>query len=138
MNKCIYLAGANTTEMMPAPASSATRISRPRSLFSPSPSRLPSPTSFCLPPMTALSMPLPAPKAILQLARDLLVMADKYQVQHLKDLCQKFLLSNLNWDNSLSTYTFAYQHNAKQIIDLALTLITTTWTSLLPGRSTLS
>ncbi|XP_021825411.1 BTB/POZ domain-containing protein At4g08455-like [Prunus avium] len=51
-------------------------------------------------------------------------MADKYQVQHLKDLCQKFLLSNLNWDNSLSTYTFVHQHNAKQIIDLALTLIT--------------
>ncbi|CAL8997054.1 unnamed protein product [Prunus brigantina] len=59
-----------------------------------------------------------------QLACDLLVMADKYQVQHLKDLCQKFLVSNLNWDNSLSTYTFAHQHNAKQIINLALTLIT--------------
>lgn len=33
-------------------------------------------------------------------------------------------MSNLNWDNSLSTYTFAHQHNAKQIINLALTLIT--------------
>ncbi|KAL6296736.1 hypothetical protein ACE6H2_004878 [Prunus campanulata] len=58
-----------------------------------------------------------------QLACDLLVMAEIYQVQHLKNYCQKFLVSNLNLDNSLSTYTLAHQHNAKLIIDAALTLI---------------
>ncbi|CAL8997049.1 unnamed protein product [Prunus brigantina] len=31
-----------------------------------------------------------------QLACDLLAMAEKYQVQHLNDLCQKFLAANLN------------------------------------------
>ncbi|PQQ02328.1 BTB/POZ domain-containing protein [Prunus yedoensis var. nudiflora] len=45
-------------------------------------------------------------------------------VQHLKDYCQKFLVSNLNWDNILPTYTFAHQHNAKPIIDVALRVIT--------------
>ncbi|KAI5345782.1 hypothetical protein L3X38_013659 [Prunus dulcis] len=40
------------------------------------------------------------------------------------DLCQKFFVSNLNWDNSLATYTFGHHHNDKQIIDAALTLIT--------------
>ncbi|ONI34566.1 hypothetical protein PRUPE_1G487800 [Prunus persica] len=47
-----------------------------------------------------------------------------WPVQHLKDFCHKFLVSNLNLDNSLSTYTFARQHNFKSIIDAALTLIT--------------
>ncbi|CAL9007438.1 unnamed protein product [Prunus brigantina] len=59
-----------------------------------------------------------------QLARKLLVVAEKYQLHHLKDLCQKFLVSNLNWDNSLATYTFGHDHNDKQIIDAALMLIT--------------
>ncbi|KAI5355198.1 hypothetical protein L3X38_008093 [Prunus dulcis] len=59
-----------------------------------------------------------------QLACDLLVMAEKYQVQHLKDLCQKFLVANLNWDNAFTIYTFAHHHDAKQIIDAALALIT--------------
>ncbi|CAB4293631.1 unnamed protein product [Prunus armeniaca] len=59
-----------------------------------------------------------------QLACDLLVMADKYQVPHLKDLCQKFLVANLNWENAFMTYTFAHQHDARQIIDAALALIT--------------
>ncbi|BBG97637.1 BTB/POZ domain-containing protein [Prunus dulcis] len=45
-------------------------------------------------------------------------------VHHLRDLCQKFFVSNLNWDNSLATYTFGHHHNDKQIIDAALTLIT--------------
>ncbi|BBG95568.1 BTB/POZ domain-containing protein [Prunus dulcis] len=49
-----------------------------------------------------------------QLACDLLVMAEIYQ---------KFLVSNLNLDNSLLTYTFAHQHNAKPVIHAALTLI---------------
>ncbi|PQQ02332.1 hypothetical protein Pyn_24398 [Prunus yedoensis var. nudiflora] len=58
------------------------------------------------------------------MACDLLILAEKYQVQHLKDYCEKFLVSKLNWDNSVMNYTFAHQHNAKHIIDAALTLIT--------------
>ncbi|XP_021815274.1 BTB/POZ domain-containing protein At4g08455-like [Prunus avium] len=59
-----------------------------------------------------------------KLARTLLGVAEKYQLHHLKDLCQKFLVSNLNWDNSLATYTFGHDRNDKQIIDAALKLIT--------------
>ncbi|XP_062020114.1 BTB/POZ domain-containing protein At4g08455-like [Rosa rugosa] len=59
-----------------------------------------------------------------EMACDLLILAEKYQVQHLKDYCEKFLVSKLNWDNSILSYTFAHQHNAKHIVDAALTLIT--------------
>ncbi|ONI23385.1 hypothetical protein PRUPE_2G186000 [Prunus persica] len=59
-----------------------------------------------------------------QSARTLLVLAEKYQVHHLRDLCQKFLVSNLNCYNSLATYTLGHHHNDKQIIDAALTFIT--------------
>ncbi|KAK8476301.1 hypothetical protein V6N13_098733 [Hibiscus sabdariffa] len=59
-----------------------------------------------------------------QMACDLLVFAEKYQVNHLKRFCEKFLVSKLNWDNSLSTYAFAHQHGAKLLLDAALGLIT--------------
>lgn len=58
------------------------------------------------------------------MACNLLVLAEKYQVQHLKVFCEKFLVSKLKWENSVFSYTFAHQHNAKHIIDSALTLIT--------------
>ncbi|XP_008219561.1 PREDICTED: BTB/POZ domain-containing protein At4g08455-like [Prunus mume] len=58
------------------------------------------------------------------MACHLLILAEKYQVQHLKDYCEKFLVSKLNWDNSVMSYTFGHQHNAKHITDAALTLIT--------------
>ncbi|MBA0775765.1 hypothetical protein Gotri_010875 [Gossypium trilobum] len=59
-----------------------------------------------------------------QMACDLLVLAEKYQVKHLKGYCEKFLVSKLNWDNSLMSYAFAHQHNAKLVLDAALCLIT--------------
>ncbi|KAL4273285.1 hypothetical protein GQ457_13G021830 [Hibiscus cannabinus] len=59
-----------------------------------------------------------------QMACDLLVLAEKYQVKLLKGFCEKFLVSNLNWDNSLLTYAFAHQHRAKLALDAALSLIT--------------
>ncbi|KAK6939945.1 LOW QUALITY PROTEIN: BTB/POZ domain, partial [Dillenia turbinata] len=58
-----------------------------------------------------------------QMARDLLVMAEKYQVKHLKAYCEKFIVSKLNWGNSLSSYASAHQHNAKHLLDAALSLI---------------
>ncbi|KAB5568548.1 hypothetical protein DKX38_002341 [Salix brachista] len=59
-----------------------------------------------------------------QMACDLLVLAEKYQVKHLKAYCEKFLVSKLNWDNSVVSYAFAHQHNAKHMLETALSLIT--------------
>ncbi|XP_044510099.1 BTB/POZ domain-containing protein At4g08455-like [Mangifera indica] len=59
-----------------------------------------------------------------QMAYDLLELAEKYQVKHLKAYCEKFLVSKLNWDNSVMSYAFAHQHNAKQLLDASLSLIT--------------
>lgn len=57
------------------------------------------------------------------MACELLVLAEKYQVKHLKAHCEKFLVSKLNWDNSVMNYAFAHQHNAKLMLDSALSLI---------------
>ncbi|CAN4095381.1 unnamed protein product [Withania somnifera] len=57
------------------------------------------------------------------MACDLLILAEKYQVKHLKTYCEKFLISKLNWENSLPNYAFAHQHNAKKLLDAALSLI---------------
>ncbi|KAA3485015.1 BTB/POZ domain-containing protein [Gossypium australe] len=45
-------------------------------------------------------------------------------VKHLKGFYEKFLVSKLNWDNSLMTYAFSPQHGAKLVLDTALCLIT--------------
>ncbi|KAL0365919.1 UNVERIFIED_CONTAM: BTB/POZ domain-containing protein [Sesamum radiatum] len=58
-----------------------------------------------------------------QMACDLLILAEKYQVKHLKTYCEKYLMSRLNWENSLPYYAFAYQHGAKSLLDAALSLI---------------
>ncbi|KAI6689456.1 hypothetical protein NL676_026284 [Syzygium grande] len=58
-----------------------------------------------------------------QMASELLVSAEKYQVKPLKDYCEKFLVSKLNWDNSIINYVFAHQHNAKLLLGAALSLI---------------
>ncbi|KAK3428229.1 hypothetical protein EUGRSUZ_E00985 [Eucalyptus grandis] len=49
-----------------------------------------------------------------QMACELLVSAEKYQ---------KFLVSKLNWDNSIKYYAFAHQHNAKHLLEAATSLI---------------
>ena len=53
----------------------------------------------------------------------LLVLAEKYMVKHLKEYCEKFLSSQLYWENSLKSYAFAHQHNAKQLLQSALAVI---------------
>ncbi|XP_030455142.1 BTB/POZ domain-containing protein At4g08455-like [Syzygium oleosum] len=58
-----------------------------------------------------------------QMASELLVLAEKYQVKPLKAYCEKFLVSKLNWDNSIINYVFAHQHNAKLLLEAALSLI---------------
>lgn len=58
-----------------------------------------------------------------QIGCELLVLAEKYQVKHLKSYCEKFLISKLNWENSLMSFAFAHQQNAKNLLDAALSLI---------------
>ncbi|KAK9740974.1 hypothetical protein RND81_03G073900 [Saponaria officinalis] len=59
-----------------------------------------------------------------QMACDLLVLAEKYEVKHLKTYCEKFLVSKLNWDNAVMSFSFAHQHNAKHLQESALSMIT--------------
>ncbi|KAF9682670.1 hypothetical protein SADUNF_Sadunf05G0132900 [Salix dunnii] len=59
-----------------------------------------------------------------QMAYDHLILAEKYEVEHLKAYCEKFLVSKLNWDNSFVSYIFAHQYNAKHLLESALSLIT--------------
>ncbi|GLJ47531.1 hypothetical protein SUGI_1003790 [Cryptomeria japonica] len=57
------------------------------------------------------------------MAFDLLVLAEKYQVKHLKTVSEKFLMSKVNKDNAIMTFAFAHQHNAKHLREAALSLI---------------
>lgn len=57
------------------------------------------------------------------MACNLLILADKYEVKHLKTYCEKFLISKLIWETSLISYSFAHQHNASNLLDAALSLI---------------
>ncbi|GAB2289902.1 hypothetical protein Dimus_024201 [Dionaea muscipula] len=59
-----------------------------------------------------------------QIACDLLVLAEKYQVKHLKEHCESYLVSSLNWDNSVSNYLFANQHGARKLLEASLSIIT--------------
>ncbi|XP_010269092.1 PREDICTED: BTB/POZ domain-containing protein At4g08455 [Nelumbo nucifera] len=58
-----------------------------------------------------------------QMAYDLLVLAEKYQVKHLKGFCEKFITSKLNWNSAVMSYAFAHQHNAKHLLETSLSLI---------------
>ncbi|XP_075518980.1 BTB/POZ domain-containing protein At4g08455 [Primulina tabacum] len=57
------------------------------------------------------------------MACELLVLAEKYEVKHLKTYCEKYLMSKLNRENSLAYYAFAHQLCAKSLLDAALSLI---------------
>ncbi|XP_054798059.1 BTB/POZ domain-containing protein At4g08455 [Prosopis cineraria] len=59
-----------------------------------------------------------------QMACELLVLAEKYQVKHLKAYCEKYLMARLNWEKAVANYAFAHRHNAKQLLDASLGLIT--------------
>ncbi|GAB2289792.1 hypothetical protein Dimus_024097 [Dionaea muscipula] len=59
-----------------------------------------------------------------KIASELLVLAEKYQIKHLNEFCQKYLVSSLNWDNLVSNYVFAYQHSAGILLEASLSIIT--------------
>ncbi|KAF9609728.1 hypothetical protein IFM89_018176 [Coptis chinensis] len=59
-----------------------------------------------------------------QMACDLLVLAEKYQVKHLKSHCETFLTSKLNAENAFMCFAFSSQHNAKNLHEASLSLIT--------------
>lgn len=54
---------------------------------------------------------------------ELLILAEKYQVKHLKIFCEKFMTSKVNNDNAIGNYAFAHRHSAKQLLEAALSLI---------------
>ncbi|KAJ0976847.1 hypothetical protein J5N97_012321 [Dioscorea zingiberensis] len=58
-----------------------------------------------------------------QMACDLLVLAEKYQVKYLKAFCEKFMTSKVNNENAIINYAFAHRHNAKQLLEAAVSLI---------------
>lgn len=58
-----------------------------------------------------------------QKAFDLLVLAEKYQVKHLKSFCEKFMTSKVNNESAVVSYAFARQHHAGQLAEAALSLI---------------
>ncbi|KAK1263182.1 BTB/POZ domain-containing protein [Acorus gramineus] len=58
-----------------------------------------------------------------RMACDLLVLAEKYQVKHLKSYCEKFMTSKVNSENAIMTFAFAHQHNAPHLLESALSLI---------------
>uniref|UniRef100_A0A0A9BPS6 BTB domain-containing protein n=1 Tax=Arundo donax TaxID=35708 RepID=A0A0A9BPS6_ARUDO len=58
-----------------------------------------------------------------QMASDLLVLAEKYEVKHLKAYCEKFITSKVNNDNAIAHYAFAHRHSAKQLLEASLSVL---------------
>ncbi|MQL86004.1 hypothetical protein Taro_018509 [Colocasia esculenta] len=58
-----------------------------------------------------------------QMACDLLILAEKYQVKHLKAFCEKFMISKINNDNAIVSFAFAHRHNAQHLLEAALSLL---------------
>ncbi|KAJ1704595.1 hypothetical protein LUZ63_004374 [Rhynchospora breviuscula] len=57
------------------------------------------------------------------IAPELLILAEKYQVNHLKVFCERYMTSKVNHENAIACYVFAHRHNAKQLLDASLSLI---------------
>ncbi|KAK9167296.1 hypothetical protein Scep_002487 [Stephania cephalantha] len=59
-----------------------------------------------------------------QMACELLALAEKYQVKHLKAYCEKFMKSKVDVENALITFAFASQHNAEHLLEASLLVVT--------------
>ncbi|EER96162.1 hypothetical protein BDA96_02G098500 [Sorghum bicolor] len=58
-----------------------------------------------------------------QMASDLLVLAEKYEVKHLKAYCERFIISKVNNENAITHYAFAHRHSAKQLLEASLSVL---------------
>ncbi|XP_066392165.1 BTB/POZ domain-containing protein At4g08455-like [Miscanthus floridulus] len=58
-----------------------------------------------------------------QMASDLLLLAEKYEVKHLKAYCEKFITSKVNNENAITHYAFAHRHSAKQLLEASLSVL---------------
>jgi speckle-type POZ protein len=58
-----------------------------------------------------------------QMASDLLVLAEKYEVKHLKAYCEKFMTSKVNNDNAITHYAFAHRYSAKLLLEASLSVL---------------
>lgn len=58
-----------------------------------------------------------------QMACELLVLAEKYEVKHLKTYCEKFITSKVNNDNAIVHYAFAHRHSAKQLLEASMSAL---------------
>jgi len=56
------------------------------------------------------------------MASDLLL-AEKYEVKHLKAYCEKFITSKVNNENAITHYAFAHRHSAKQLLEALLSVL---------------
>ncbi|KAL6659260.1 hypothetical protein ACP70R_003300 [Stipagrostis hirtigluma subsp. patula] len=58
------------------------------------------------------------------MTRDLLVAADRYDIERLKLVCQNILCKNLNVQNAVAMLTLAYQYNCDVLKNVCLEFIT--------------
>lgn len=58
-----------------------------------------------------------------QLACELLILAEKYQVKHLKFFCERFMTSRISNDNAVTNFAFAHRYNSKNLLESSLALI---------------
>ncbi|CAM0905714.1 unnamed protein product [Alopecurus aequalis] len=65
-----------------------------------------------------------------QMACDLLVLAEKYEVKHLKTYSEKFITSKVNNDNAIAYYAFAHRHSAKQLLEASMSALVESMTTL--------
>ncbi|KAI5081698.1 hypothetical protein GOP47_0001441 [Adiantum capillus-veneris] len=63
------------------------------------------------------------PESLEECAFDLLALAEKYNVKHLKAVCERFMTSKVNCDNALFSFEYACQHGAKTLKEAALSAI---------------
>lgn len=63
------------------------------------------------------------PESLEECAFDLLALAEKYNVKHLKSVCERFMTSKVNSENALCSFEYACQHGAKNLKQAALNII---------------
>ncbi|KAJ4756171.1 BTB/POZ domain-containing protein [Rhynchospora pubera] len=68
------------------------------------------------------------------IALDLITLANKYQVVHLKECCERYMACNVTLDNAIVSYAFARLHNAKLLQDAARSLIIENFLTLREGE----